>query len=225
MYLGAGRDSTLPTGQRWLPDSAPLVRSRLGSLGVDTIATLRIPVDQYLRQPDSKTVRARIDPQTDDWAVLPDGTIAIVRGHDYHVDWIAPDGSVRATPKMPIVWRRLTDSEKQTVADSMSRAWTALQRPGYRAEVLPSDLPEYFPAFRRGSVYAGPDGSLWILPLASAERRAGLVFDVVNRDGAVYQRVSLPVGCDLAGFGRAGALYLRCIAADAVRLERARVAR
>ncbi|MEP6766703.1 MAG: hypothetical protein ABJB66_20475 [Gemmatimonadaceae bacterium] len=37
----------------------------------------------------------------DDWAVLSDGTVAFVRGGDYHIDWLTTAGAVRASPRLP----------------------------------------------------------------------------------------------------------------------------
>src|SRR5207244_2396230 len=54
----------------------------------------------------------------DEWAVLSDGTVGIVRGHDYHVDWILPDGTHGSTPKLPFDWKRLSDADKQKLIDS-----------------------------------------------------------------------------------------------------------
>ena len=52
-------------------------------------------------------------PTPDDWAILSDGSLAIVRPNDYHIDWVYPDGRRVSTPKMPFDWRRLTDADKQ----------------------------------------------------------------------------------------------------------------
>ena len=57
-------------------------------------------------------------PQGDDWALLPDGTIALVRGRDYHVDWLGADGSVTSSPKIPFHWERLSDEQKVAFIDS-----------------------------------------------------------------------------------------------------------
>ena len=60
-------------------------------------------------------------PEVDDWAVLPDGTIAIVR-KDYHVDFVDADGKRTSAPKIPFDWQRLTDSAKVAVIDSAKAA-------------------------------------------------------------------------------------------------------
>jgi hypothetical protein len=56
----------------------------------------------------------------DDWAVLSDGSIAVVRAHDYHIDWLYADRTRASTPKMPFDWRRLTDEGKKMKVDSVS---------------------------------------------------------------------------------------------------------
>ena len=44
---------------------------------------------------------------------------------------------------------------------------------------------------------------------ASAQSIAGeLVYDVVNRKGELFQRVRMPVGRSIVGFGKGGVLYL-----------------
>jgi hypothetical protein len=50
---------------------------------------------------------------------------------------------------------------------------------------------------------------VWILPRTSTlSRRGELVYDVVNAKGELFQRVRLPLGRALAGFGRGGVVYL-----------------
>jgi hypothetical protein len=187
----------------------------------------------------------------DEWAILSDGTVALVRGHDYHVDWIDADGSVTSTPRMPFDWRRLTDEDKQNLIDSartayenaMSAAASAgragppgagggggggadqvrrveaavagargagVAGPTVEREYAPlSAIPDYYPPIRAGAVRADADGNLWILPTTSAQSRAGeLVYDVVNRKGEIFQRVRLPAGRSIAGFGSGGVVFL-----------------
>jgi hypothetical protein len=57
-------------------------------------------------------------PQGDDWALLPDGTVALVRARDFHVDWLNPDGTVTPSPRIPFQWEHLTDEQKVTFIDS-----------------------------------------------------------------------------------------------------------
>ena len=53
------------------------------------------------------------------------------------------------------------------------------------------------------------DGNLWILPTTSAQsQNAQVVYDVVNGKGELFQRVRMPSGRSVAGFGKGGIVYL-----------------
>jgi hypothetical protein len=116
------------------PDSIPIHRADYAARRIDTLGYVNEPLDERddHGNPDGKLVaiydkdgtaigiKSVINPirTIDEWAVLSDGTIAIVRGHDYHVDWIHPDGTRSASPKLPFEWKRLTDDDKQRIVDS-----------------------------------------------------------------------------------------------------------
>ncbi len=110
------------------PDSAPIVRADFDSRKLDTLTTLKVFRPGAMSMtPDAEgnmTLKVTINPMDtgDEWAMLSDGTIAIVRAHDYHIDWVDPDGTHRSTPKMPFDWKRMTDEEKQFKIDSMRPA-------------------------------------------------------------------------------------------------------
>ncbi len=79
-----------------LPDSAALVRYDLTTRKVDTVTFFKTPKFSMnvTRSPDGGIrVSSTINPlpQGDDWVLLSDGTIALVRTKDYHVDWLNPD--------------------------------------------------------------------------------------------------------------------------------------
>jgi len=173
-------------------------------------------------------------PMADEWAMLSDGTVAIVRAHDYHIDWIDLDGTHRSSPKMPIDWRRYTDDERRQRVDSIKRVVDEqLKRqmsqlpPGapqikMDVNVVPdSEFPQFWPPIQPGSVLADLDGRLWILPTTSSNAANGLTYDVVNRKGDVVERVQLPKDRALAGFGPHGVLYLTRAEGTKAYLERA----
>lgn len=113
-------------GQRSIeaaPDSAMVVRFNLSTRSSDTVAKFEIPsvVTRTTRDENRlTTVTTTINPipWTDDWALLSDGTVAIVHGRDYRVDFIGSDGPIVSTPRLPFEWRRLSDSEKTAIIDS-----------------------------------------------------------------------------------------------------------
>lgn len=238
-----------------LPDSAPIVRADFDTRRVDTVAHVRMPKQQRTERTMAATgavasTKVLVTPASivDDWTMTSDGTVTIVRGQDDHIDWIALDGTMSSTPKMAFDWRRMTNEEKQRLADSATKSlrdlleqWRAEVRAapspppregafGTRivgiisqgegtstsmpinavAESVPiSEMPDYFPPLRAGTVKADLDGNVWILPSTSARSTSrGIVYDVVNRKGELFERVQLPPERSVAGFGASSALYL-----------------
>jgi hypothetical protein len=222
------------------PDSAPVLRGDFDTRQIDTIGMVGIPVYQTKTRTDSlgRTTRTTIyDPLTrsDNWAVLTDGTIALVRALDYHIDWVKVDGTRYTTPKMPFDWRKYSDEEKAGLIDSMragmERNYKARMAvsgskapmPNYEF-VAAEDLPNFPPTVRSASVQADLDGHVWIPPTTSLDAAIGsLVYDVVNTKGEVVRRVQLPSGRRLVGFAPGGVLYFTMNDSSGVHLERAHI--
>jgi hypothetical protein len=89
------------------------------------------------------------------------------------------------------------------------------------AFVSPSELPDYRPAFSNGSVRADAEGKLWVR-IMSPKPAAGPEYDVIDRTGKLIDRVMLPAGTTIAGFGPAGVVYLGVRDAAGVHVVRAR---
>ena len=123
---GAGGGRGLPQLPE-LPDSAFIVRVDLASRKVDTVGVIRTPkVKMEVKTDDnggmSMTSLINPLPMVDDWVVTPDGAIAMVRGRDYHIDWVNPDGTKVTSAKIPFDWQRLTDEDKVAFIDSVKAA-------------------------------------------------------------------------------------------------------
>jgi hypothetical protein len=258
-----------------MADSSLIYRADLDTRQIDVVGAVHLGSkgERNRSEPpeDGKRVVTTIRqpvPTEDAWAVLSDGTIALVRGQDYHVDWILPDGSKSATTRLPFDWKRLTDEDKQKLADSAKVVWDSLMvirnarnagpaqpargeggsgdapagrgrsgggvaEPGssqggsiQRMVSVPlSDIPDFYPPVRRNSAMADLDGNLWILPTTSAQSQRGeLVYDVVNPKKGLFQRVRMPVGRSIAGFGKGGVLYLQSgDMANGFHLERVKI--
>jgi hypothetical protein len=264
-----------------IPDSMPLVRVELATRKLDTVAFLKTPRNRNSITTDSAgrmMVSSVINPMpvVDDWSVLSDGSIALVRGQDYHVDWVRPDGTRASSQRLPFEWRRLNDSMKVAYIDSARKAIEvaraqANQRvqpgqgpapagtgtgggaprmivfqsggppggaPGSDAPrprdqngnfnmqvpppklVEPNELPDYAPAFNPGAARADLDGNLWIR--TSNVISGGSVYDVIDATGKMIDRVQLPAGRVIAGFGKDGMVYMGVREEGGVRLEQAR---
>ena len=108
------------------PDSAPILRVALDTRALDTASFFKIPKTRVsMTQNDRGQMSVSMMnpmPVVDDWTLLPDGTLAVVRGTDYHIDWLAPDGARTSTPKIPFDWQRLTEEAKTAFVDSAKTA-------------------------------------------------------------------------------------------------------
>ena len=252
-----------------MPDSAPILRGYFNTRSADTVAWLRIPKMRITVTPiagGGVALSPVVNPlaNIDDWTTLPDGTIAVLRGQDYHLEWFNNDGTHSSSPKMPFDWKRITDEEKAAIVDSAKRAIVEAAQLSAKtatgghgvpagghgmtiipingndgspapqatmgtnaaipalAEIAPaSDLPDYMPpVLRSGLMKADAEGNVWILPSTSAQAGGGLLYDVVNRKGELFQRVRLPAGRALEGFGANGAIYLTSHEGNVAFLER-----
>jgi hypothetical protein len=117
--LGPGGAFTPPD----IPDSAAIVRIDLATRKLDTLGFIKTPKIKFDVVRDDNGVRVTSQanplPVIDDWAVLPDGTVALVRGRDYHIDFVTPEGKLVNAPKIPFEWQRLTDEDKVAFLDSL----------------------------------------------------------------------------------------------------------
>jgi len=110
------------------PDSAFVVRFDFASRTLDTVAAIRIPRSRTVMnrdesgRPSGVTVSAIPPATVDAWTVTSDGAVAVVRGRDYHVDWLGPDGTWASTPRMAFAWERLNDEQKTALLDSTAAA-------------------------------------------------------------------------------------------------------
>ena len=124
MMIMQGTTPTSGTLNLQPPDSALVVRFDFASRTLDTVGAIRIPRTRTTMSRDDSgrptgiTVSAIPAATVDDWAVTSDGAIAILRGRDYHVDWLAPAGGWTSTPRMAFAWERLDDDLKNRLLDS-----------------------------------------------------------------------------------------------------------
>lgn len=256
-----------------IPDSTPIVRIDLATRKLDTLAFGKIPKIKFdvVQNDNGITITSQVNPlpTVDDFAVLPDGSLAMLRGQDYHVDYIAPDGTKTSTPKIPFDWQRLTDEDKVAFIDSLKVArarqdsanptgggGTNLggaagggggtpqivvnfgggggggRRPGPGGApaanrrpqinfVPPSELPDYKPAFFAGSTKADAQGRLWVRTIPTKKIEGGPVYDVIDRKGALVDRVQVPANTTIAGFAADGGVYLALQSGSTVYLEKA----
>lgn len=178
-FGGPGGRGFNPNNQ---PDSVPIVRVDFDTRKADTVTFLKVPKNEtQMTRGDDGTTRVSVKinplPQADDWALLADGTVAVMRVLDYHVDYYRPDGKHVASEKLPFDWKRITDDEKVKLVDSLKvLAEAAMGRQGanpnstFRMSFEPiaaERLPDYYPPIRQGSSIADREGNLWVVPTTS----------------------------------------------------------
>ena len=130
MWAEPARPARIPRGVPWFPmppDSQFIVALDLETRKLDTVGSYKIPKEDYtVRQSPNGGISVSNNinplPSTDDWAVLSDGTIAIVRGIDYRIDTRGADGKWKEGAKVPYDWRPMPDSAKKALVDSVREA-------------------------------------------------------------------------------------------------------
>ena len=280
------------------PDSSVLVRFDLATRKLDTIGFYKIPKTAISMTQDANgrmTVSMTMNPLpvVDDWAVMSDGTVAFVRGRDYHVDFIDAGGVKRSADKIPYEWQRMNDDDKSRFLDSSKAAiertratiaaggpaaGAAMQQgmdamgigggggdrmmvvmggpggpggggaappqrggdgagrggdggrggaPGGGGFQVPpvnmvpiSELPDYKPVFGSGSVRADMDDRLWVRTIPTKPTPGGAIYDVIDKEGKLVDRVQVPAGTTIAGFGKGGIVYLGVRDATGIHVQR-----
>jgi hypothetical protein len=71
-----------------------------------------------------------------------------------------------------------------------------------------NELSDYKPVFGTSSVKADMDNRLWIRTIPTKPTPGGAVYEVVDRQGKLVDRVQVPLGSTIAGFGAGGVVYL-----------------
>ena len=121
-----------------MPDSAAIFRIDLATRKLDTVAYIKTQkIKMNTTQDDNGRVMMTSEinplPVVDEWSLVADGSVALVRGRDYHIDWVGPDGSRTSSPKIPFEWQRLSDEDKVAFIDSVK---AARERMGANAPVV-----------------------------------------------------------------------------------------
>jgi hypothetical protein len=191
-------------------------------------------------------------PITEDFAVLSDGTIAILRG-DYHIELIDLDGQRSSLPRIPYPWQRMSDAAKIALIDSLRKASDDANRPTKTGTtsggssisgggglsvggapftpspaakeyefVKPMALPDYRPAFEPGALRVDAHDNLWIRTLQPARSTDVSIYDVVTRQGKLIDRIELPKDRTIVGFDETS-IYLAARESGVGWLERVKI--
>jgi hypothetical protein len=86
--------------------------------------------------------------------------------------------------------------------------------------VSASELPDYKPVFGNGAVRPDMDGHLWVRTIPTKVTTGGAIYDVIDRSGKLVDRVQVPAGTTIAGFGAGGVVYLGLRDATGLHVQR-----
>lgn len=206
-----------------LADSLPLLRQVPGMRRIDTLAWLRRP---NLHAAGRLNTRNAADhdhipwPMTDDWVVLPDGSLIVVRAPEQRIDIRLADGTPRRVMLTAMVapltewqkslWETLLCSRRR-VAFRVS-AEGALVEPRMttvsRSACVPKDWPDAVPGFVAGQSVADPAGAIWVHRMPRSANELS-VYDVIPLGDGVARTRSLPSGVRVIAVGRRGVYAMR----------------
>jgi len=229
LYSVGPNFSVGPNGEASSSDTAPIIRLDRATKKTDTLAFLYVPTTTIRTSQGGSNVSIRAGGATpfaaaDDWAVTPDGRLAIVRVKDYHVDWYAPNGQKTSGPAIAYEKLKVTEDDKKAFRERRAAGGgnavmiTRQVGPGGTSQSAgvapptsmqlpePTDWPDVKPAFTGQSAIAAPNGQLWVLRTRPAKDKIP-TYDVFDATGRVVGRIALPQDTRLLGFGN-GTVYL-----------------
>jgi hypothetical protein len=207
-YLPGRAVNTRPETGVVQADSSALVRVARGSTSEDSLGYIhlsprKIDIAQSNGAIRSVSIIIPPFPSQDGWVAFPDGAAALVRTHDYRVDWVLPDGKRVAGRVIPFAPVKVTDADKK-------------KRTGNGPE---PEWPDVKPPFAYTGVLAGADGNVWIPRYAPAEDTRSH-YDVVDRRGVIVARVDVPNRGKIVGFGAKSIYVVRLDDDDLQYLQR-----
>ena len=217
LYRGNAPQRNSPNTPSGWEDSVPLVRWDVALARVDTIGQLRYDLAARRIQTGAAVGTAprmllNPLPYADAWTILSDGTVAIVRSEDHRIDWISAGDTRRSTTSVTNPNPPLSVAQKQQHLDTLRTGNAARLARESGGATLPdleyaaaSEIPDRFPAFHPRDVMADADGFIWV---ARPGDRTGRVYDLINRDGRVVERVRIPAGQVVVGLGPGRTVYL-----------------
>jgi hypothetical protein len=81
-------------------------------------------------------------------------------------------------------------------------------------------LPDYKPPFGSGATRGDADGNLWIRVVQPRPVPGGQIYDIVSRAGELIDRIQLPQGYTIVGFGKGRVVYLSMRDPSGIKLAR-----
>lgn len=208
---GRGREIERERPGRGGPTEFATLTRRAGER-VDTIAQLKNPeVVANAATGMRVMMTVRFSP-SDGFAVTSEGDIAVVRADGYRVEWLLENGRRVTGPNIPYTALAVTAADREAAEAARARIavpggvrithtdQNGQQRESDPRSLLPEvKLAEQKPAFDANRLYTDREHRLWVG--RQTAHGASEVYDIFDRSGARVDRVALPAGFKLVGFG------------------------
>jgi len=227
-------------GASRLPDSAAVLRIDRATRSAEPVASFKLAdrTQTTSGEANNRQVAIRNVPLSaeDAWGVAPDGTLVLARAGNYHVEWVAPDGSVTRGPAVPFEGVRIGTAEKEEWLADQGRsgggiqvgveimngsAQMSFQRGGGNSPPNEMDRyswPDRKPPFYGGRIPVDGAGRAWVRRHVAAG--APSTYDLFDRHGARVGTVTLDAGRRIVGFGASSVYAVAFDELDLNHLER-----
>ena len=199
-------------------DSGPVLRWTRESNAIDTVGMVKLQGRQQQTSGGANNRQAIIRPipltPQDAWGVGPDGRLAVARANPYSLEWIAPDGSRVQGDQIEFRPVPVRQADKEEYIDALVSGGLQIRMSvdngvrsmgfsrgggGGRPDTDSYEWPASKPAFVGSSVWVTPEGDAWVQrSVPAGEPRQ---FDVFGADGQLQERIILPAGRRIVGFG------------------------
>lgn len=189
-------------------DSTPLVRFDASRQHYDTIALLRQAQKKVTQADEHMQITREIHGSPrDGWGMAADGSIAVVRASPYRIDWYSPSGKVSHGPVIAFEPIPYTAEDKAAIAAATSKSAPKagiVDADGNEKKLSSAGADESFAptkaAFDPTNIIVSSEGQVWV----PRNQRFGVktvLYDVFDRQGQRIDRVELPAGSRVIGFG------------------------
>ncbi len=221
------------------PDSADILRIHRESQTSEPAAKFKVQDMTQTTTGGANNQNISISPiplsPEDAWGVAPDGSLILIRSGDYHLERIAPDGTVSHGPAVPFDPIRIGTAEKEEYVADLGRAGGGISvgvdmrngemsmsfsrgGPGTRREIDGYTWPEEKPPFYSGRIPVDLRGRAWVRRHVEAGDPS--TYDVFDSAGMRLETVLLEHGKRVVGFGPSGVYVVSFDEFDLNYLER-----
>ncbi len=209
------------------PDSAAILRIDRATRTWEPVANFKIQAVTQVSSGGADNRDVRISPvplsPEDAWGVGADGSVILARSSDYHLERVAPDGTVTRGPAIPFDPVRVGTAEKEEYLTDQSRAGGGIAvgvemvngqatmsfarggRQTVARQIEQYSWPEREPPFYAGRIPVDRTGRPWVRRHVPAGGPS--TYDVFDPSGNRVGTVLLDPGKRVIGFG-VGSVYV-----------------